>query len=107
MKSRLFIWGNVALGVAILAYVMRAYGWRAIAILGRDVSLPWFVAFALAAAATIVCLAGRWQYVIRGLTQPPGLPILTFYRSASHSLAVLMSNPELRCQLLDVLLVTS
>jgi uncharacterized protein (TIRG00374 family) len=94
-RRRLFFWTNLFLGIGVLAYVMQAYGWQAVAILQRDFSAIWFAGFLLATTATIVCLSWRWGYIIGGLAKPPGLPLLTLYRSAAHTLAVLIPSAKL------------
>ena len=94
-RRGLFIQANLLLGVGLLAYVMQAYGGQAVAILRLDFSATWFAGFVLATTATIVCLSWRWGYIIRGLAKPPGLPLLTLYRSAAHTLAVLIPSAKL------------
>jgi uncharacterized protein (TIRG00374 family) len=62
-----------------------------------DVSSGFVVAFATVALATLVCLSWRWSYILGGLSKPvpARLTILTLYRSAAHSLAVLVPSGKL------------
>ena len=95
VKSKLVFWGNLAIGSAILALMLRAYGAQALEILTLQVSPVAVAAFVVAAGSSLVCLAWRWGYILAGLSQPLGLPLLTLYRSVAHSLAVLIPSAKL------------
>jgi len=95
VRSRIVFWANLAIGAAIFAYLMVAYGDGALAVLRLDVSMPWLAAYLCTTAASIVCLSWRWGYVLRGLAPSPGIVALTLYRSAGHSLAVLVPSGKL------------
>ena len=97
LNSKLLFWGNLVFGCAILAYVLRSYGAQALAILKLNVSPGFVVLFVLSALATILCLSWRWGYILTGLNKvlPVGLLNLTLYRSAAHSVAVLVPSGKL------------
>lgn len=97
MNSKLLLWGNLVFGVAVLAYVLRSYGAQALAVLKMDISPGFVVLFAVSTLATILCLSWRWGYILTGLNNvlPVGLLNLTLYRSAAHSVAVLVPSGKL------------
>ena len=106
ISPRIIFWGNLAFGFAVLALVMRAYGGEAFAVLlsGRS---PWsLVGFLAAVVLTIVTLTWRWGFTLSGLHRPPSLPRLVLYRSAAHSLAVLVPSGKLGGDPLRAWLVT-
>lgn len=95
MKARIIFWANLALGAALLTFMLRAYGGPALDVLRVAPSWPLLAAFLVAVTATIVCLSVRWGFILRGLSAPPALLILTLQRSAGHSLAVLVPSGNL------------
>jgi len=97
LKSKLIFWGNLALGAAIFTYVMRLYGAEALAILQLDASTAAFAAFVAVSVSSIVCLSWRWGYILRGLSSSKSLSLtpLVLYRSAGHSLEVLLPSGRL------------
>jgi len=92
VKSKILFWGNLALGASILTFMLRAYGGPAINLLRVAVSLPLLATFLGVVAAVLTCLSYRWGFVLRGLSRPPTLAVLTLLRSAAHSLAVLVPS---------------
>ena len=92
MKAKVIFATNLLLGAGLLAFVLARYGSPALAILGAGVSIPTLAAFVVAVAATIVSLAWRWGWILGGVCTPPRLARLTLFRSAAHSLAVLVPS---------------
>ncbi len=95
MKPKVIFATNLLVGAALLGFVLAQYGAPALEILAAAVSAPLLAAFVAVLAATVVSLSWRWGYVLSGLCQPPALPLLTLYRSAAHSLAVLVPSGKL------------
>lgn len=95
LNSRLVFWANLIVGVGLLAVVLYAYGGQAIAVLRLDRSLGDLAGFGVAVAASIVCLSWRWGFVLAGVHRAPSLWALVLYRSAAHSLAVLIPSGKL------------
>jgi len=95
VKSRIIFWVNLAFGIVVLAYVLRTYGGPALGVLRLSPSLPLLLAFLALIAATIGCLSYRWMFILRGLSETPGLATLALQRSAAHSLAVLVPSGKL------------
>jgi len=94
VRPKLIFAVNLALGVGVLVFVVRGYGARALEILGTEPSLLLLAAFVAMVFATIVSLSWRWGYVLAGLGGPLALSLLTLYRSAAHSLAVLVPSAK-------------
>ncbi len=92
MKAKVIFATNLLLGSGLIAFVLARYGASALEILGADVSIPMLGAFVVAVAATIVSLSWRWGWILGGVCSAPALPRLTLYRSAAHSLAVLVPS---------------
>jgi uncharacterized protein (TIRG00374 family) len=92
VKARLIFWGNLALGVAILTFMLRSYGGPALDVLRVAPSLPLLLGFLGVVTASITCLAYRWGFILRGLSRPPALATLTLQRSAAHSVGVLIPS---------------
>ncbi len=92
MKARVIFSTKLLLGSGLIAFVLARYGASALEILGADVSIPMLGAFVVAVAATIVSLSWRWGWILGGVCSAPTLPRLTLYRSAAHSLAVLVPS---------------
>lgn len=92
MKARIIFWSNLALGAAILVFMLRTYGGPALDVLQSAPSVPLMATFLGVVATTITCLSYRWGFILRGLSKPPSLAILTLQRSAAHSLAVLVPS---------------
>ncbi len=88
-------WFNLALGAAILAFMLRSYGGPALDVLQSAPSAPLMAIFLGVVATTITCLSYRWGFILRGLSDPPSLAILTLQRSAAHSLAVLVPSGKI------------
>lgn len=86
---------NLAVGTALLGFVLQRYGGQALEILGASPSIPLLVAFVAAIAVTLLGLSWRWGFVLAGVSRPPALPALVLYRSAAHSLAVLVPSGKL------------
>ena len=95
MKARIIFWSNLALGAAILVFMLRTYGGPALDVLQSAPSVPLMATFLGVVATTIICLSYRWGFILRGLSKPPSLAILTLQRSAAHSLAVLVPSGQL------------
>jgi uncharacterized protein (TIRG00374 family) len=95
VKARILFWGNLALGVALLSFMLRVYGGPALDVLRTDPSLPLMATFLGVVAATLTCLSYRWGFILRGLSRPPALATLTLQRSAAHSLAVLVPSGKI------------
>jgi uncharacterized protein (TIRG00374 family) len=92
VKAKIIFWINLALGAAILAFMLRTYGGPALDVLQRAPSSRLIATFLAVVAASITCLSFRWGFILRGLSPPPALAILTLQRSAAHSLAVLVPS---------------
>ena len=95
MKAKIIFAANLLLGTGLLAFVLVRYGSPALAILGAGVSIPTLAAFTVSVAVTIVSLSWRWGWILGGICTPPPLMRLTLYRSASHSLAVLVPSGKI------------
>ncbi len=95
MRSKLIFAVNLVLGAALFAYVARAYGGQALAILGMNPSGPFGVGVVLSALATVLLLSWRWGFVMGGRRAPLSLTRLALFRSAAHSLAVLVPSGKL------------
>jgi uncharacterized protein (TIRG00374 family) len=95
MRSKLMIAINLLLGAALLWLVVRASGSRALAILAANPDGAWAVAALLAVFATIVTLSWRWGYLMGEEGAALGLLRLTLFRSAAHTLAVLVPSGKL------------
>jgi len=95
LNSRVVFWGNLVLGAGILGGVMYFYGGRALDVLRLDFSLGLLVGFLAVVGVTLVSFGVRWSLLMGGLCTPPGIARLTFYRSAAHSLAVLLPSGKL------------
>ncbi len=106
LKSKLVFWGNLALGIGVFAYLLHLYGAQAFAILALDVSAVSLAAFFAVAVSSVICLSWRWGYLLRGSSTPPRLPVLMLYRSAGHSLAVLLPTGTIGGDPLRVWLAT-
>jgi uncharacterized protein (TIRG00374 family) len=95
VKPKVVFAGNLLVGTALLAFVVVRYGAPALDLLAATFSPLLLAAFVAVLVASIVCLSWRWGYVLSGLCQPPTLTTLTLYRSAAHSLAVLVPSGKL------------
>ncbi len=83
------------LGFALFAYLARAYGPQALAILALNPSGPFAASFVLSAVATVLLLSWRWGFVMGGRRSPIRLWRLALFRSAAHTLAVLVPSGKL------------
>lgn len=85
---------NLAIGTLVLAWVLRNYGAPALGILGTDPSFALLAGFLAAAILSVLGLCWRWRYLLSGLGRPPSLWALALYRSAAHSLAILIPSAK-------------
>jgi uncharacterized protein (TIRG00374 family) len=95
VRAALVLGTNLLVGGAVLAWVLHRFGGPALQILATQPSLPLLAAFAAAAAATVLVLAGRWRLLLAGLGPPFPLAALALYRSAAHSVALLVPSAKL------------
>jgi uncharacterized protein (TIRG00374 family) len=95
VRSKLIFTVNLLVGVAILAYVLHAYGGDTIAILSARPNPTYGLGVVLAATATVLMLSWRWGFVMGGWHSPVGLIRLSLFRSAAHTLAVLVPSGKL------------
>jgi uncharacterized protein (TIRG00374 family) len=95
VRAKVIFIGNLLVGTGLLAFVLWSYGGPALGILGAAPSAPLLVGFLAAAFSTLVCLSWRWGYILSGLDGSLSLLRLTLYRSAAHSLAVLVPSGKL------------
>jgi len=95
VRTKLITVVNLVIGAGLLAFVLSRYGAPALSALGAAPSLPLLAGFLATAFATLICLSGRWRYVLSGLCASPSLVHLTLYRSAAHCLAVLVPSGKL------------
>lgn len=95
MKARIFFWGGVVIGSALLLWLLGAYGGPAIDVLRSDVSGLGLVLVVAAIFTTVACLSFRWRFLLAGLTLPPPFLVVVLQRSAGHSLAVLIPSGKL------------
>ena len=96
MRAKIVFIGNLLIGVGLLAFVLWKYGGPALGILGAAPSASLLLGFLAAVFSTLVCLSWRWGYILSGLDgAAPSLLRLTLYRSAAHSLAVLVPSGKL------------
>ena len=90
MRLPLILGTNLVLGAALLAWAFHGWGRPALEILGADPSLALVACFVAAFVAILLIFAWRWRFILAGLGRPLTFPALTLYRSAAHSLAVLL-----------------
>lgn len=95
MRSKLIFVANLAVGTVLFIYVLRAYGGPALAILGENPSGLFAGGFVSSALATVLILSWRWGFVMGGRRAPLSLARLALYRSAAHTLAVLVPSGKL------------
>ena len=95
MRAKVLFIGNLLIGAGLLAFVLWNYGGPAFGILAAAPSASLLVGFLAAAFSTLVCLSWRWGYILSGLDASPSLLRSTLYRSAAHSLAVLVPSGKL------------
>lgn len=95
MRSKIIFAVNLIVGVAILAWVLHAFGGEALAILAANPSGRFGAGVVLAAVATVLTLSWRWGFVMGGWHAPIGLARLALFRSAAHTLAVLVPSGKL------------
>ena len=95
MRSRLIFFVNLLFGVAILAYVLRAYGGEALAVLSANPNPFFALCVALTATSTVLMLSWRWGFVMGGWHSPVSLMRLALFRSAAHTLAILVPSGKL------------
>ena len=95
MRARIVFFGNLGLGLLVLGFVLWRYGGPALDILAADPSIPLLLAFGTTVSLSIACLSWRWGYLLAGLAQSLSLGRLMLYRSAAHSLALLIPSGKL------------
>jgi uncharacterized protein (TIRG00374 family) len=95
MRSKLIFIVNLIVGFAILGWILHAYGGPALAILGADPKPAYGLGAVLATLVTILVLSWRWGFVMGGWHAPIGLMRLALFRSAAHTLAVLVPSGKL------------
>jgi len=96
VRAKLILIANLVLGGGLLWFVLHSYGGKALEILRADPSLPMLALFVAVVAATVVFFSWRWGYVMAGLCPPViGLLTLALYRSAAHTLAVVVPSGKL------------
>ena len=95
MRAKVILIGNLLIGMGLLAFVLWKYGGPALGILGAAPSALLLAGFLAVVFSTVVCLSWRWGYILSGLDGAPSLLRLTLYRSAAHSLAVLVPSGKL------------
>lgn len=95
MRSKLIFTVNLLVGVALLAYVLRAYGGDALAVLAANPHPIYGLGVVVTAASTVLTLSWRWGFVMGGWQSPVGLIRLSLFRSAAHTLAVLVPSGKL------------
>ncbi len=78
-----------------MAWILHSHGAPALEILGAKPSISLLVAFGVMVAATILSLTWRWRFILAGLGPTPPLLQLALFRSAAHSLAVLVPSGKL------------
>ncbi len=92
MRASIIFGVNLLVGAVLLGWVLHAFGGPALEVLAANPSAPLLAAFALAVAVTITSLAWRWRLLLAGLGPPVSLLTLALYRSAGHSVAVLVPS---------------
>jgi uncharacterized protein (TIRG00374 family) len=95
VRAKVLFIGNLLIGAGLLAFVLWKYGGPALGILGAAPSVTLLVGFLAAVFSTLVCLSWRWDYILAGLDGNLSLWRVTLYRSAAHSLAVLVPSGKL------------
>jgi len=95
VRAKVIFATNLLIGLGLLGFVLLRYGAPALETLGAMPSVPLLAAFVATVAATVVLLSWRWGRVLAGLCRPLSLPTLALYRSAAHSLAVLLPSGKL------------
>jgi len=86
---------NLALGVALLGFVLSRFGRPALSLLETQISVGGLLVFVASGGAALIALSRRWQGILASRTQPPGLGRMVLFRSAAHSLAVLVPSGKL------------
>jgi uncharacterized protein (TIRG00374 family) len=92
VRAAVVFWTNLAVGAALLAFVLHGYGGEALAVLRQDPSALLLMGFLASVVATVAVLSWRWGFVLGGVCRPITLPRLVLYRSAAHVLAVLVPS---------------
>ncbi len=92
MRVTVVLGVNLVLGAGLLSWILYRFGVPAVEILGTDPSVALIAAFVAGVAATITALAWRWRFILSGLAPPVALLALAIYRSAGHSVAVLVPS---------------
>lgn len=95
VRSRIIFIVNLLLGVAILAYVLYAYGGDALAVLAANPDPVYGLGVVASSVATVLVLSWRWGFVMGGWQSPISLMRLALFRSAAHTLAVLVPSGKL------------
>jgi uncharacterized protein (TIRG00374 family) len=92
VRTALLLVTNLALGAALLGWVLHRFGASALVLLGSTASAPLLLGFLGLVVLTVASFAWRWQVLGRGLGATPRLPSLCLYRSAGHSVASLVPS---------------
>lgn len=95
MRSRFLLVSNLILGLALLAWVLYRYGGPAFGVLSANPNPIGVLVFVVSVFATIATLSWRWGYVLGPPARSLGLLRLSLYRSAAHTLAVLIPSGKL------------
>jgi uncharacterized protein (TIRG00374 family) len=82
----------VSLGLALLGVILWSHGAGALAALGAHVSALLLLAFVASLLAVIACLSWRWYGLLDAADGRLPLTKLALYRSAAHTLAVLIPS---------------
>lgn len=94
MRRTAILATNLALGVALLAWVLHQFGGPTLRYLAPRLSMPLLAAFGVVVAAAITSFAWRWRIILAGLGPPPGLRPLALFRAAGQSLAALVPSAK-------------
>jgi uncharacterized protein (TIRG00374 family) len=95
VRAALLLGANFVLGVALLAWVLYRFGGPAVGVLAAHVDTPLLLAFLAAVALTIAVFAWRWRLLLAPLEPPPRLVTLCLFRSAGHSVGVIVPSARL------------
>lgn len=95
MRRTLVLAANLLLGGVVLGWVLHRFGASALEILGSGPSLPLLATFVATLAASLLVLVWRWRMLLRGIGSHCSLLALALFRSAGHSVAVLVPSGKL------------
>lgn len=86
---------NLAVGTALLWWILARHGGAALDLLRARCSPAGLLAFALAAAIAFAAYTWRWQVVLAGLGTSRGLATLGAIRAAGHSISSVVPSAKL------------